>query len=231
MSESVREMFSAISQKYDLMNSLITFGLHKKWRKKAVALSGPVKGNFVIDCASGTGDFAFEYRKITGESGKVAAVDFSGDMLGILKSKSHKMNLDIECYEQNVEALGFSDNYFDIASIGFGVRNFDDPVNALSEISRVLKNKGVIVILETGQPKKVIRFFYKLYSFFFIKPLGKILSRDKSAYDYLVNTASEFPYGHEFLGLMNKTGLISECKYHRLFLGVAYIYTGIINKG
>lgn len=230
MSESVRNMFSAISQKYDLMNSLITFGLHKKWRKKAVALSKPGRGNFVLDCASGTGDFAFEFKKIVGNEGRVFAVDFSSDMLKILKEKSELMNLPVEYSEQDVSSLNFPDNYFDFASIGFGVRNFDDPLKSLTEISRVLKNNGRIIILETGQPNKIIRIFYRIYSALFIKPLGKIISDDRRAYDYLINTASAFPYGDEFIGLMKNTKSISECRYQKLFLGVAYIYTGVIRK-
>lgn len=223
-------MFSAISQKYDLMNSLITIGLHKKWRKKAVALSNPEKGNFILDCAAGTGDFAFEYKKIVGDEGKVIAVDFSPEMLKILSAKSKNLNLPVEYYEQDVSSLSFPDNYFDIASIGFGVRNFDGPVKSLTEISRTLKNNGKIIILETGQPDKIIRFFYKIYSALFIKPLGKIISDDRMAYNYLVNTASSFPYGNKFIELMKNTKSISDCKYHKLFLGVAYIYTGVIRK-
>ena len=230
MSESVRKMFSAVSRRYDLMNTLITFGLHKKWRKKAVALTKPVKGNFVLDCAAGTGDFAFEFKKIVANDGKVFAVDFSSDMLKILSEKSEKLNLPVEYSEQDVSSLSFPDDYFDIASIGFGVRNFDDPVKTLTEITRVLKNNGKIVILETGQPNKTIRFFYKIYSEIFIKPSGKIISDDRGAYDYLVNTASVFPYGDKFIGLMKNINSISECKYHKLFQGVAYIYTGIIKK-
>jgi demethylmenaquinone methyltransferase/2-methoxy-6-polyprenyl-1,4-benzoquinol methylase len=230
MSESVRNMFSAISRKYDLMNSLITLGLHKKWRKKAVALSNPGTGNFVLDCAAGTGDFAFEFKKIVGNEGKVVAVDFSSEMLSILSEKSEKLNLQVEYSEQDVSALSFPDNYFDIASVGFGVRNFDDPVKTLNEITRVLKNNGKIVILETGQPNKIISMFYKIYSVLFIKPLGKIISDDRRAYDYLVNTASAFPYGDKFIGLMENTGTISECRYQKLVLGVAYIYTGVISK-
>lgn len=230
MSESVRDMFSAISRKYDFMNSLITLGLHKKWRKKAVILSNPVTGNSVLDCAAGTGDFAFEFKKKVGEEGKVVAVDFSSDMLGILSEKSEKLNLPVEYSEQDVSSLCFPDNFFDIASIGFGVRNFDNPVKTLSEITRVLKNNGKIVILETGQPNKIISLFYKIYSELFIKPLGKIISDDRRAYDYLVKTASTFPCGDEFIGLMANTKSIFECRYQKLFLGVAYIYTGVIRK-
>lgn len=230
MSESVRNMFSAISRKYDLMNTLITFGLHKRWKKLAIALSGPGKGSFVLDAASGTGDFAIEFKKITGDSGKVTAVDFSQEMLDVLIKKSLYFNLNIECYRQDVMALDFPDNFFDIASIGYGVRNFDDPVKALSEIARVLKNNGKIVILETGQPNKVIRIFYKLYSFIFIKPLGRLLSDDRNAYNYLLNTASEFPYAENFFELLGKTGMISDYKYRKLLFGVSYIYTGSINK-
>lgn len=230
MSESVKTMFSAISRKYDLMNTLITFGLHKRWKKSAIALSEPGKGIFVLDAASGTGDFAIEFKKITGDSGKVIAVDFSQEMLDVLRKKSLDLNLNVECYKQDVTALDFPDNFFDIASIGYGIRNFDDPVKALSEIARVLKNKGKIVILETGQPNKIIRIFYKLYSFIFIKPLGRLLSDDRNAYNYLLNTASEFPYAEKFLELLRKTGMISEYKYKKLLFGVSYIYTGSINK-
>jgi demethylmenaquinone methyltransferase/2-methoxy-6-polyprenyl-1,4-benzoquinol methylase len=208
----------------------MTLGLHKRWKKSAVALSKPEKGNFVLDAASGTGDFALEFKKITGDSGKVAAVDFSNEMLDVLRIKSEKMKLDIECYRQDVSAMDFPDNYFDIASIGYGVRNFDNPVKVLSEIARVLKNNGKIVILETGQPDKIFRIFYKLYAFLFIKPLGKIFSKDKNAYNYLLDTASEFPFAEEFLGLMKKTELFSECKFRKLLFGVSYIYTGSINK-
>jgi len=230
MSESIKNMFSRVARKYDLLNSLMSFGTHNSWRKKAVKLSGAKSGMSVLDCASGTGDFAIEFAKITGPNGKVIAQDFCKEMLDYIKPKSLKHNFNIEVSVGDVMNLEFEDNTFDIASIGFGIRNVDDPVKGLSEMTRVVKNGGKLVVLETGQPNGLFRLLYKIYSNTVIPLLGFLVSGNFSAYKYFKDSAAKFPYGDDFVNLLKKTGNIKTCRYYPQVLGVSFIYIGEVNK-
>lgn len=230
MSESVKNMFSLVAKKYDLLNALMSFGTHNSWRKKAVKLSGAKSGMSVLDCASGTGDFAIEFAKVTGSIGKVTAQDFCKEMLDYIKPKSQKHNFNIEVSVGDVMNLEFEDNTFDIASIGFGIRNVDDPIKGLSEMTRVVKNGGKIIILETGQPEGFFKYPFKLYSNIIIPLLGLIVAGNISAYKYFKDTASKFPYGDNFVELLKKTGNVKTCRYYPQVFGVSYIYIGEVNK-
>lgn len=230
MSDSIKNMFSRVAKKYDLLNALMSFGTHNSWRKKAVKYSEARSGMAVLDCASGTGDFAIEFAKIVGPNGKVIALDFCKDMLDFITPKSSKLNLNIDLLLGDVMNLEFDDNTFDIASIGFGIRNVDDPVKGLSEMTRVVKNGGKIVILETGQPDGFFKYPFKLYSNLIIPLLGFIIAGNISAYKYFKDSASKFPYGDNFVHLLRKTGNIKTCRYYPQVMGVSFIYIGEVNK-
>lgn len=228
MSEKIRSMFARISGKYDLMNSIITLGMHNRWRKKAVRLSGANQGQSVLDCACGTGDFAFEFRKVTGEESKIVAVDFTQEMLDLIPQKISKKNLKIEFQKADILSLPFEDNSFDFASIGYGIRNVDNLIKCFNEMSRVVKSGGKLVILETGQPPAFIRFFSNIYTSVFVRLAGRIIAGDPDAYIYLTESAAAFPYGKTLTDLMYSTGNFTEIKSYPLFFGVSYIYIATV---
>jgi demethylmenaquinone methyltransferase / 2-methoxy-6-polyprenyl-1,4-benzoquinol methylase len=224
MSEKVKNMFAEISGKYDFMNSLLSFGMHKSWRKKTVRASETKEGDSVLDCASGTGDLAIDYKRKVGEKGKVIALDFCKEMLDLMELKLKKEKLLIEKVTGDVLNLQFEDKKFDIVSIAFGLRNLDDPVLGIREMTRVLKPGGRLAILETGQPKHIFSLFYKIYSKFIIPVMGIVFARNKYAYQYLPDTASKFPYGEKLAEMLENTGFFSKIDYYPQTFGVVYIY-------
>lgn len=228
MSEEVKDMFAKISGKYDFMNTFLSAGMHKLWRKRAVKYAGTKRGDSVLDCASGTGDLAIEFKRKTGNEGRVVASDFCKEMLDYIEPKISKNNLDIEIETADTQNLNHKDDTFDICSISFGLRNLDDPIKGLKEMARVVKSGGKLVIIETGQPKKVFSFFYKIYSKYFMPFAGRMLAKNKSAYEYLPETASKFPYGDKLVEMMESTEMFSDIKMYPQTFGVAYIYVATV---
>jgi len=230
MSEEVKKMFADISGKYDFMNSFLSFGMHKIWRKRAVIYAGTKEGDDVIDCASGTGDLAIEFKKKAGFTGRVVAQDFCREMLELIKPKISKEKIEIEIETGDVQNLNHPDNTFDISSISFGLRNLDDPIQGLKEMARVVKPKGKVVIVETGQPKKMFYLFYKIYSKYFMPVAGRLFAKNKNAYEYLPETASKFPFGERLVEMIKSTEMFSEIKTYPQTFGVAYIYVATVKK-
>lgn len=230
MSEAVRSMFADISGKYDFMNTVLTFGLHHSWRRKAVRLSGVAVGMDVLDCASGTGDLALEFKRAVGASGNVTATDFCREMLDYIPAKAQKDGLEVHVEFADAMNLQYSDNCFDVASISYGIRNVDDPITALKQMARVVKNGGKLVVIETGQPEGIMKIGYLLYSKYILPTLGKLLSGNNVAYSYLPKTAHSFPYGSAFVSMMQSTNLLTNCTAHKLLFGASYIYIATVNK-
>lgn len=230
MSEEVRTMFAEISGKYDFMNTMLTFGMHHAWRRKAVRLSKAAAGMSVLDCASGTGDLALEFKKAVGAQGLVVATDFCQEMLDFIQPKAQEQQLDVRVELADAMNLHYADNSFDIASISYGIRNVDEPVVALGEMARVVKSGGTLVIIETGNPEGLLYFFYKLYNKYIVPLMGKVFAGNSSAYTYLPETASRFPYGKKFLELLRQTGRIDEAQSYPLFFGASYIYIARVKK-
>lgn len=228
MSEKVREMFAEISGKYDFMNNLLSFGIHHAWRRKTVKYSQAKLGEKVLDCASGTGDLAIEFKNAVGKSGKVTATDFCEDMLVFAKKKFLERGYEIDCQTADAMNLPFEDSQFDIASISFGIRNVDIPKKAIEDMARTVKPGGRVVVLEFGQPRGLITPFYKFYSRFVMPAFGKIFAGNSSAYQYLPETAAKFPCRDEFVSLMDSTGSFSKAEYIELTSGIAYIYIGTV---
>ena len=225
--EQVKEMFNTISREYDGLNRVISFGVDIKWRKKVVSLVMDHQAKNVLDIATGTGDLAIQFA----QSGidKVTGLDLSPGMLEIGREKVENKGLgnQVEMIQGDSENLPFEDNTYDAATVAFGVRNFEQLEVGLSEIRRVLKKGGLLVVLETSVPTKTpFKQGYKLYTRFILPLIGRIFSKDRSAYTYLSESAAAFPYGAEFNNILKKIGFIAMENRPQTF-GVATIYTAI----
>jgi demethylmenaquinone methyltransferase/2-methoxy-6-polyprenyl-1,4-benzoquinol methylase len=223
--EQVTKMFDTISREYDGLNRVISFGIDVKWRKKVVAIVGETHPENILDIATGTGDLAINLVKT--EAKKIIGLDISEGMLEVGRQKINTKKLDktIELVVGDSEDLPFNDNTFDAITVAFGVRNFENLEKGLSEILRVLKPKGIFVILETSVPVKTpFKQGYKLYTQYILPIIGRLFSRDKSAYSYLSESASVFPYGEALNNILLKIGFINVNNKPQT-LGVATIYT------
>ena len=225
--QQVSEMFDNVSGNYDLLNRILTFGIDIKWRKKVVKIVGDKNPETILDIATGTGDFAIMLAKLNPK--KIIGLDLSKGMLDVGIKKVKEKNLDglIEMVLGDSENLPFKDNSFDAVTVGFGVRNFENLDKGLQEVLRVLKPKGVFVILETSQPEKFpVKQLFNFYSKYIIPNIGKIFSKDKRAYTYLPKSAAVFPYGKKFNNILEKNGF-NNATNKPLTFGAASIYTAI----
>tara|TARA_Y100000741_G_C18138415_1_gene512077 strand:+ start:45 stop:767 length:723 start_codon:yes stop_codon:yes gene_type:complete len=222
--EQMITMFNRIAETYDRLNGLITFGMDKKWRKRAAKMIASNHPTAILDVGTGTGALAIDLAKYS--SAKVVGIDISKEMLAIGKEKIKHLKLDhlITIKLDDAEALSFDSNTFDAIGVGFGVRNFDNLNQGLSELYRVLKPGGQLVILETSVPKYFpLKQGYYLYSHWIIPILGGIFSRDKLAYEYLSDSASIFPHGKNFNSILKENGFIN-VKDNPQMLGIVTIY-------
>ena len=203
--EQVAQMFDNISSNYDGLNRVISLGIDIKWRKKVVEIVGKNKPKQILDIATGTGDLALMMAALNPD--RIVGLDISAGMLEVGKQKISKANLSdkIEMIVGDSEAMPFDDNTFDAITVSFGVRNFANLNKGLTEISRVLKPTGVLVILETSNPVKFpFKQGYKLYTNLFLPIVGKLFSKDKDAYSYLSESANSFPFGKAFNNILQK---------------------------
>ncbi len=230
MSTQVREMFSHIAARYDLANEVLSFGVHRLWRQAAVRLSGAGPGLSVLDCATGTGDFALAFKRAVGPTGRVIGTDFCPEMLAAAPAKAHRAGLDVQFEVADAMALPYADGAFDIGSIAFGIRNVDDPLACLRELSRVTKPGGRVVVLEFGQPRGPFGALFRLYSRTGMPWIGGLLTGDRGAYEYLPRTAAAFPSGERFLALLDEAGVFGERSATPLTFGTAYVYVGTVEE-
>jgi len=228
MNNSVKSMFSRISDRYDLLNTILSFGIHHSWKNSLVNLSNSKNGMKILDCATGTGDIAIKFRKHLGDECSVTGMDFCEDMLKIARNKAFNQGVNIIFESGDVLNLKYQDNEFDISSIAFGIRNVQDPVRCLKEMARVVKPDGIVLILEFGQPVFPISYIYRFYSKYIIPIIGLIMSGDSKAYNYLNETASVYPCREKFINIMNQADCFSDCSFISLSSGIAYIYKGIV---
>ena len=222
--EQVTQMFDTISGDYDGLNRVISFGIDIKWRKKVVHIVKETNPKIILDIATGTGDLAIALSKTNAT--KIIGLDISSGMLEIGKEKIKKQGLEnkIEMVLGDSEKMPFEDNTFDAITVGFGVRNFENLENGLKEILRVLKPGGCFVILETSIPTKTpFKQGYNFYTQNILPVIGRLFSKDKSAYKYLCESASMFPYGEALNNILRKIGFISVKDLPQTF-GVATIY-------
>lgn len=220
----VAGMFNNIAPRYDLLNQLLSAGIHHKWRKKMIGLLQSQKPSTILDVATGTGDVAIEALRLN--PSKIIGIDISDNMIEVGQKKIEKLNATkiIELKNGDCENLTFADNSFDAVTVSFGVRNFENLEKGLENIYRVLKPGGQTIILEFSMPTYFpIRQLYKFYFSNILPVIGKIISKDRSAYKYLFESVEAFPYGERFCKILSKIGF-SEVKNKKVSLGIATIY-------
>lgn len=222
----VAQMFDSISHRYDFLNHFLSLGIDKLWRKKAVSILRPFKPAQILDVATGTGDFAIQAMSLSPV--QVTGIDISEGMLEIGRKKIEARGLSqqVELKQGDSENIPFEGNKFDAVTVAFGVRNFENLEKGLSEIYRVLKPQGHLVVLEFSKPK--VFPFKQLYNFYFktILPfIGRWVSKDKAAYTYLPESVEAFPDGNDFASILQNVGF-KEITCKPLTFGVSTIYTG-----
>ena len=222
--QQVEQMFNNIAPRYDFLNHFLSLGIDKIWRKKAIGILSAYKTDLLLDVATGTGDFAIAALKL--KPTKIVAFDLSEQMLNVGRVKAEKLGVgqSIKFVKGDSEAMPFSDRQFDAITVGFGVRNFENLEKGLKEFYRVLKPNGVAVILEFSKPKYFpFKQFYFLYFFTILPLIGRLVSKDRSAYSYLPESVMAFPDDQKFLSILNTCGF-SRSTQKRLTFGIATIY-------
>jgi demethylmenaquinone methyltransferase/2-methoxy-6-polyprenyl-1,4-benzoquinol methylase len=223
--EQVASMFDQIAFRYDFMNRFLSGGIDVYWRKRAIKELKELKPQYVLDVATGTADVALTTWKYL-QPNKIIGIDISEGMLDLGKQKVAKLLLNnhIELQKGDSEAINFPDNTFDAVTVAFGVRNFENLEKGLSEMYRVVKPGGKVVILEFSKPRKVwFKGFYNLYMKIIAPQAGRWLTNSKDAYQYLNKSVKAFPEGETFLHILNKVGF-SDTTLKRLSLGICTIY-------
>jgi demethylmenaquinone methyltransferase/2-methoxy-6-polyprenyl-1,4-benzoquinol methylase len=219
-------MFNSIAPKYDFLNHTLSFGIDKIWRRKAIRLISGCSPETILDVATGTGDFAIAAMK-TGAR-KITGIDISSEMVAVGQEKIRKMELEerISLMTGDSEDIHFPDQSFDVATVAFGVRNFENLSRGLDELFRVLKQGGSLCVLEFSNPRNpIVRFGYRFYSKNLMPWFGRLISGDKSAYTYLPESVEEFPDGEKFITFMRESGFVQITEF-RLTFGIASIYIG-----
>lgn len=221
--EQVAEMFNNIAVRYDFLNSLLSLGIHRGWRRKAIQIFRHKNPRFILDVATGTADFAIECLKARPE--KVIGVDISAGMLEVGRKKVERAGLSkqIELQLVDAEVLPFADNHFDAITVAFGVRNFENLTKGLREMQRVLRPGGDLVVIEFSKPSGLFSYIYKFYFKYITPAIGRLFSRDSRAYSYLPESVEAFPYGEKFCNILQECGF-KNAGFRPLTFGVASVY-------
>jgi demethylmenaquinone methyltransferase/2-methoxy-6-polyprenyl-1,4-benzoquinol methylase len=224
----VRGVFDSVASRYDLMNDLMSMGVHRLWKRFTVELSGVRAGQQVLDLASGTGDLADRFAGLVGPEGLVVMTDINANMLVTgrdrMADKGHAGNLSFA--QVNAEALPFPDNSFDCITMGFGLRNVTDKPKALRAIYQALKPGGRALILEFSKPViKPLEKLYDLYSFSLLPKIGKLVTKDEDSYRYLAESIRMHPDQETLREMMEQAGF-ENCDYHNLTGGIVAIHRG-----
>ncbi len=219
----IKNIFESISSDYDHMNDLITFKYHSKWKKEITVIAKEDNPKVILDIATGTGDIAINLSKL--KDSEIIGVDISEKMLNVASDKIRKMNINnITLDISKAEKLKYRNNFFDLISIGYGVRNFKDLISGLKESYRVLKDNGKLIILETSVPNNfLIRYIYLLFTSIYVPLISFIFTKNTKAYNYLLDSTKEFPKEEEFIKILNSVGY-RNIKSRRKFFGISIIY-------
>lgn len=221
-------MFAEIAPAYDRTNAVLSMGVHGRWRRKTVELSGAGPGHYVLDCATGTGELACAFAERVLPTGRVVGTDLTEEMVRLAPAKAARREVEADFQVADALALPYAAASFDIVSIAFGIRNVDDPLACLREMARVTKTGGRIAILEFGQPRGVVSAPFRAYSRHVIPRVGGLLTGNREAYEYLPRTSASFPAGEDFLDLMRDAGCFAERTAKALTGGIAWVYVGTV---
>ena len=224
----VRGVFDSVSSRYDIMNDVMSLGIHRLWKRFTVEVSALRPGQQVLDLAGGTGDLTSLMAKRVGQKGRVVISDINGSMLGVGRERLINEGTvgNVEYVQANAELLPFPDNYFDCVTIGFGLRNVTDKNKALRAMQRVLKPGGKLLILEFSKPTMpLLSKVYDIYSFKLLPMMGKVVSNDADSYRYLAESIRMHPDQETLLGMMQEAGL-ERCDYYNLTGGVVALHKG-----
>jgi len=224
----VRAVFDSVASRYDIMNDLMSLGVHRLWKRQAIEMAGVRRGHRVLDLASGTADLATRFATLVGDDGRVIVSDINAEMLTLGRDRmiddGHAGNVD---YAQiNAESLPFASNSFDLISIAFGLRNVTDKEKALAAMYQTIKPGGRILILEFSRPKPgLFKQFYDMYSFRVLPNVGKLVADDAESYRYLAESIRMHPDQETLKAMMESVGF-ERCEYENLSNGVVAIHRG-----
>jgi demethylmenaquinone methyltransferase/2-methoxy-6-polyprenyl-1,4-benzoquinol methylase len=229
--DEIRSLFASVAHGYDKANDAMTFGMARLGRRRLVQWSGARPGDQVLDCATGTGDLALEFKRAVGRDGRVVGTDFCESMLEKAPPKAERAGLPVRFQLADVTALPFLEAQFDAASIAYGIRNVADPLKALSEMARVVKPGGYVLVLETGDtPDSGLKSLMGFYIRQVVPRIGGWITGQRGAYEYLNRSSRGFPSRRRFIEMMEATGQFSACEYKVLFGGASFIYRGTVAK-
>lgn len=224
----VRQVFDSVASRYDIMNDLMSFGIHRLWKRFAVELAGIRRGHKVLDLASGTGDLAARFSGLVGPDGLVIMTDINAAMLeqGRIRMADEGLVGNVDYTQVNAESIPFPDNTFDCITIAFGLRNVTDKQQALNEMQRVLKPGGRVLVLEFSQPQgAALKSVYDIYSFKLLPQIGKVVANDAESYRYLAESIRMHPDQETLKAMMEQAGL-ERCDYHNLTGGIVAVHRG-----
>ena len=222
----VRGVFDSVAPKYDLMNDLMSMGLHRAWKAYAVLVADVRDGFKILDIAGGTGDLALAFAKKIGKSGQVVHTDINEAMLRTGRDRLLDAGVALPTLVCDAERLPFASNYFDLVSVAFGLRNMTHKDTALAEMNRVLKPGGKLLVLEFSKVAKPLEKAYDWYSFKVLPKLGKLVAGDDSSYRYLAESIRMHPGQAELKALMQQCGF-GHVDYHNLTGGMVALHAGI----
>jgi demethylmenaquinone methyltransferase/2-methoxy-6-polyprenyl-1,4-benzoquinol methylase len=224
----VADVFHSVAEKYDLMNDLMSFGIHRLWKRFTIDCAGVRPGQKILDLAGGTGDLTAKFSRLVGDSGEVVLADINDSMLKVGREKLRNKGLvnNIRYVQANAEALPFPDNYFDLITIGFGLRNVTHKDQALASMYRALKPGGRLLVLEFSKPTNVVMSkLYDFYSFKVLPKMGQLVAKDSDSYQYLAESIRMHP-DQETLKAMMETVGFEQVTYHNLTQGVVALHRG-----
>lgn len=227
--QRVQDIFSSVADKYDLMNDLMSFGTHRLWKRFVVEKTNLKPGDSAIDVCGGTADIAMLMAKRVGEKGKIVVYDINREMLEIGRDKCIDSGFlkNIRYVQGDAEEIGFEDNTFHCATVGFGIRNVTHLETAFKEMTRVVKPGGRVICLEFSHPtSKVFGKLYDLYSFKVMPEIGELVTGNRGAYTYLPESIRKFPPQEELKKILEDVGLF-KVKYYNLFNGIAAVHIGV----
>jgi len=223
----VAGVFHSVAQKYDVMNDLMSMGIHRLWKRFTIELSGVRKGQHVLDIAGGTGDLAAKFSRLVGPEGEVVLADINDSMLKVGRDRLADRGIagNIQFVQANAQCLPFPDDHFDCITIAFGLRNVTDKDEALRSMYRVLKPGGQLMVLEFSKPAKALNPVYDVYSFKILPMMGKLIANDAESYQYLAESIRMHPDQETLKAMMENAGF-EKCEYHNLTGGIVALHRG-----